>query len=104
MTEEGERFYGPGVQELLTGIREHGSVKEACAVMDLSYSKGRRILKHAEAALGYQLVERQRGGDMGGGSAKLTPAAEDFIRQYETLTDSVHAYAQERMREIFPSF
>jgi molybdenum-dependent DNA-binding transcriptional regulator ModE len=27
MTDEGERFYGPGVQDLLTGIKEQGSVK-----------------------------------------------------------------------------
>lgn len=100
-TDDGERFYGPGVQELLTGIREYRSVKEACAAMELSYSKGRRILRHAEAALGYQLVKRQQGG-AAGGSAELTPQAEQFIRHYQSLTEHINAYAMERMDEAFP--
>ena len=101
MTDEGERFYGPGVQDLLTGIKKQGSVKEACKAMDLSYSKGRSILRHAEGVLGYQLVKRQRGGAMGGGSATLTPQAEEFVRRYGMLADSVSEYVKERMKEAF---
>ena len=100
-TDDGERFYGPGVQDLLTGSREYRSVKEACAAMDLSYSKGRRILRHAEAALGYQLVKRRQGG-AAGGSAERTPQAERFIGHYQSLTDQINTYAMERMDEAFP--
>ena len=95
MTDEGESFYGPGVQTLLIAIRE------ACIAMNLSYSKGRRILKKAEAALGYQLVRRQQGGALGG-SAMITPQAELFIKRYENLTDSVNDYSKMRMNELFP--
>ena len=102
MTDEGERFYGPGVQDLLTGIKEQGSVKEACRAMDLSYSKGRSILRHAEGVLGYQLVKRQQGG-VTGGSAQLTAQAQTFMQQYQSLTDSVNAHAQKLLEEIFPS-
>lgn len=101
MTDEGESFYGPGVQTLLIAIRDNGSVKEACIAMNLSYSKGRRILKKAEAALGYQLVKRQQGGALGG-SAMITPQAELFIKRYENLTDSVNDYSKMRMNELFP--
>lgn len=101
MTDEGESFYGPGVQTLLIAIRDNGSVKEACIAMNLSYSKGRRILKKAEAALGYQLVRRQQGGALGG-SAMITPQAELFIKRYENLTDSVNDYSKMRMNELFP--
>ena len=100
MTDENERFYGPGVQDLLLGIREHGSVKDACAAMDLSYSKGRRILKHAEAVLGYPLVVRRQGGEKGG-SATLTPEAEDFMERYRHLSESVSEYAMNRRRQLF---
>lgn len=95
-----EKFYGPGVQDLLSGIRVHGSVKDACEAMGMSYSKGRRILKHAETALGYKLVERQQGG-IHGGRAFLTPEAEDFMQRYEALADSISAYAALRLREIW---
>ncbi len=100
ITDDKERFYGPGVQDLLDGIREQGSVKEACARMDLSYSKGRRILKHAEAVLGYPLVVRQQGGPSGG-SATLTPQAEDFMARYKELTDAVSEYAKQQLDKLF---
>ena len=100
MTKQNEKFFGPGVQDLLCGIRVHGSVKDACEAMDMSYSKGRRILKHAETVLGYRLVERQQGG-ASGGSAHLTPEAEAFMNRYETLTDSISAYAKTRLDEIW---
>ena len=102
MTGENEKFYGPGVQDLLSQIRTQGSVKDACVAMGMSYSKGRRILKHAEAVLGCTLVERRQGGATGG-SAYLTPDAEDFMKRYEALTESVDAYAKERLRELFPA-
>ena len=102
MKKRTEKFYGPGVQDLLSGIRVHGSVKDACEAMGMSYSKGRSILKHAEAVLGYQLVKRQQGG-VTGGSAQLTAQAEIFMQQYQSLTDSVNAHAQKLLEEIFPS-
>ena len=100
MTEEKEKFYGPGVHDLLSGIREHGSVKEACAAMGLSYSKGRRIIKHAEAVLGYPLVIRRQGG-AAGGSANLTPQADDFMARYHQLMESVSEYTQEQLQKFF---
>ena len=100
ITDQGERFYGPGVQDLLSWIREKESVKEACAAMDISYTKGRRILKHAEAVLGYPLVLRQQGG-ANGGFAHLTPQAEEFMQRYEAMNESVKAYTENRMNEIF---
>jgi molybdate transport system regulatory protein len=101
LTEEGEKFYGPGVQYLLAGIREHGSVKNACAAMDLSYSKGRNILKRAEGVLGCRLVKRQQGG-VTGGSSVLTPEAESFMERYQNLTDSINEYSGRRVEEEFP--
>ena len=100
LTRQNEKFYGPGVQELLRGVRVHGSVKDACEAMDMSYSKGRRILKHAEAVLGYKLVERHQGGP-DGGHASLTPAAEDFMSRYEALTAAVDEYTRTRLDELF---
>ena len=61
-----DRFFGPGTKDLLAGIRKTGSVQQACAQMDLSYSKGRHMIRHMEAALETTLVERTRGGAGGG--------------------------------------
>ena len=54
-----DRFFGPGTKDLLEGIRKTGSVQQACAQMDLSYSKGRHMIRHMEAALETTLVERR---------------------------------------------
>lgn len=68
-----DRFFGPGTKDLLAGIRKTGSVQQACAQMDLSYSKGRHMIRHMEAALETTLVERTPRWMPGGGSAALTP-------------------------------
>ena len=62
---------------LLEYIEATGSIQEACARMELSYSKGSRMIKKAEKQLGFRLLERRIGGSGGGGS-RLTPEAKDF--------------------------
>ena len=47
-----ERFFGPGVCELLEKIRETGSIQAAAARMEMSYTKAWKILKRAEKEMG----------------------------------------------------
>ena len=61
-----DRFFGPGVCELLERIRETGSIQAAAARMDMSYSKAWKILKHAEETMGTELITRVSGGRNGG--------------------------------------
>ena len=68
-----EKFFGPGVCELLELIDETGSVQKACARMELSYSKGSKMLKKLDQVIGISMVERWTGG-AGGGGARLTEA------------------------------
>ncbi len=95
------RFFGPGIQELLIRIDECGSVKQACQEMGLSYTKGWRILKTAETAFGFALVDRRQGGK-GGGAATLTSEARDITERYLELQQEVTAYAKERYAVHFP--
>ena len=57
-----ERFFGPGVCELLEKIRETGSIQAAAARMEMSYTKAWRILKRAEEEMGVNLISRVTGG------------------------------------------
>ncbi|MDO4615364.1 MAG: LysR family transcriptional regulator [Lachnospiraceae bacterium] len=95
------RFFGPGIQELLLRIDECGSVKQACQEMGLSYTKGWRILKTAETAFGFALVDRRQGG-RGGGAASLTQEARDITERYLRLQLEISAYAEEKFSEHFP--
>ena len=89
--EDGERFFGEGPCRLLHAIEETGSLRSAAISMGLAYTKALRIIKNAEAALGFPLTTRCVGGKSGGGST-LTPQGKEWLTKYETYRDAcVHA-------------
>ena len=94
----GRGFFGPGIAELMERIRETGSTKDACVQMGLSYTKGRRILKRAEAVLGYPLITIRHAGS-GGRATTLTEEGELFLLRYRELEADVMEYAMKRFEE-----
>lgn len=95
------RFLGPGVVELLEAIAAGGSVKQACAQMGLSYTKGWRLVHTLEAELGYTCVSRQQGG-VGGGRASLTPECRALLDRFETFSKAVDAAVDDLFAHHFP--
>ena len=86
-----EKFFGEGPCRLLHAIEETGSLRSAAISMGLAYTKALRIIKNAEAALGFPLTTRCVGGKSGGGST-LTPQGKEWLTKYETYRDAcVHA-------------
>ena len=75
-------FFGTGPAMLLNMIKQTGSVKTACQMMRLSYSKGWNILRTMEDQLGYQVIKRHKGG-IDGGHAQLTVEGEELLVKYE---------------------
>ena len=51
-----ERFFGPGICELLERIRSTGSIQAAAAEMKMSYTKAWRIINRAEKEMGVNLI------------------------------------------------
>jgi molybdate transport system regulatory protein len=81
---EGERglpFCGPGMVKLLEAIGKTGSVREAVALMGISYSKGWKLLARLEEYLQIPVVDRQQGGK-GGGKSALTPEGARFLEKH----------------------
>ena len=78
----GEKFFGPGVAQFFSLIDRYGSITDACAAMDLSYSKAHNIIKKMEKLLGRKMVLVQQGYRYGG-SAALSVAARDLIARYD---------------------
>ena len=93
----GDRFFGPGVCELLERIRESGSIQAAAARMELSYSKAWKILKRAEDELGISLITRMSGG-RNGGSSTLTEAGEEAVQDYREMEARLSSYADELLK------
>ena len=84
---EGLRF-GPGKADLLTFIRETGSITAAAATMGMSYRRAWSLVAEANRAFRSPLVELSRGGE-GGGGARLTKEGEAVLASYRALEDLV---------------
>ncbi len=89
-----EPFYGPGVQKLLTLIGQTGSLQEACIYMDISYSKGRKMIKGLEQQLGFPVVRRWTGGSGGGGSL-LTEKGRKLTKSYELMVGAIQDFTDQ---------
>lgn len=76
-----EKNFGPGTVELMDLVRQTGSLSAACKQMGMAYSKAWKMVKNAEADLGFSLMEGVRGGEHGG-STVLTSAGEEFLNRY----------------------
>ena len=63
-----EKIFGPGIAELLERVEETHSLRKATMDMGMAYSKAWRIVKTAENALGFPLLDSAVGGKGGGGA------------------------------------
>lgn len=91
---------GPGGYALFKAVDAEGSVKKACAIRGLSYSKGWKIINGVEKELGFKIIDRQQGG-AGGGEAHLTERGKKLLELYEIYYEKVAAAAKDIFNEIF---
>ena len=100
LDDNGEKFFGEGPARLLHAVEETGSLRGAAISMEMAYTKALRILKQAEAVLGYPLTTRAAGGKDGGGS-RLTPQGRAWLAQYEAYRDACIQANQQLYRQFF---
>ena len=98
-----DRFFGPGVCELLEKIRETGSIQAAAARMEMSYTKAWKILNRAEKEIGTALITRQSGG-RNGGSSTLTEPGENAVRDFREMEAELSAFADQLMERYARAF
>lgn len=95
-----QKFFGPGVAELLHGVEQRGSIRAACRDMGMAYSKAWKILNRAEEDLGFSLLNREAGGS-GGGNAQLTPQGKAFLQRYDAFVRAVQQQSDRLYDEYF---
>lgn len=88
----GEGRFGPGKAELLSHIRETGSISAAARRMGMSYRRAWTLLEAVNALTDGPAVETERGG-AGGGGARLTARGASLLQAYETLRGTLDAAA-----------
>ncbi|HLO91050.1 MAG TPA: LysR family transcriptional regulator [Lentimicrobium sp.] len=75
---------GEGKWKLLKAIRETGSLKAACEQMGFAYRQTWENLKKIETKLGFNLIEKSRGGSKGG-ETNLTKKGEMLVDFFDKL-------------------
>ena len=95
-----EECFSALTADFLEAVAESGSMLGACQIRDISYSKGWKMLKIAEAQLGIQFLERQTGGSKGGFSV-LTPEGKAFLEKFRRMEAAVQAAAEAAFEKIF---
>ena len=98
---KGELVFGPGIAELMENIQKTGSLSAACKQMGMAYSKGWKIIRRAEDALNYPLIEGVRGGP-GGGNTSLTAKGADFLARYREMESALCSDADKLFACYFP--
>ncbi len=81
--------FGPGIFQLLRTIEKCHSVRYACLLMGMSYTKGWRLIRELEEETQIQVVLRKKGGEKGGYTT-LTPKGKLILKHYEDYTKSCH--------------
>jgi len=96
----GRPVLGPGRQELLRAVEEQGFISKAARQLDLTYRKAWGQIKAMEDQLGLPLVQKQTGGQ-GGGGARLTLEGKDLLSKYSLLAHGLEEEVDEKFRMIF---
>ena len=101
LDDDGQKFFGEGPYRLMQGVEETGSLRASAQQMGMAYTKARKLLKNAEAALGFNLTMRTTGGKDGGGS-RLTPEGREWLKRYEAYRDACIQANERLYLEFFP--
>jgi len=87
-TRDAEGVFGDGKWRLLKAIETEGSLKAACEMLGISYRKAWGDLKKAEVCLNIALVEKERGGRMGG-RTDLTARGREWVKAYARFRSDI---------------
>ena len=101
LDENGEKFFGEGPVRLLRGVERTGSLRAASAEMHMAYTKALKLVKNAESALGFSLINSVTGGKSGGGSS-LTKEGKEWLERYEKYRDECIQTNHRLYLEHFP--
>lgn len=96
----GKSHLGPGAIRILELVHKTGSLSKTYEEMNISSSKGWKILKEAEEVLGFTLVESKIGG-VGGGGSQLTPKGLEFHTKYNNLLKELEIENKKIFKKYF---
>ena len=99
-TEDMKNAFGDGKWQLLKAIEQKKSLKAVCESTHRSYRKAWGDLKEAENTLDITLVDRKRGGRIGG-QTTLTAQGKQFIRSYTKFHQEIEQTVEKTLTKYF---
>ncbi|MBC7335270.1 MAG: LysR family transcriptional regulator [Clostridia bacterium] len=100
LEQDGEPVFGEGVYRLLLGVDRLGSINQAAKSLAMSYRQAWGHIQKTERRLGVRLLERQVGGEAGGG-ARLTAAGREWLEHYRRFQAEVEEAVEAAFRRNF---
>jgi len=98
--EEDERLFGDGPCEILSLVDKLGSLNQAAAEINMSYSQAWKLIKKLEKRLGFKLLHKKVGGSSGGGS-ELTDKGRLITEQFAEFRNKAEKCLGELEKEYF---
>lgn len=86
--------------ELLTAVAETGSISGAAERMGVPYRRAWEKIHEMEERLGVALLDTKTGGS-GGGGARLTQDATDYITRFLRFSEGIDVHIQGHFEEAF---
>ncbi|MBI4495816.1 MAG: LysR family transcriptional regulator [Deltaproteobacteria bacterium] len=100
LEKDGEVLMGHGKVGLLKKIGDLGSIQKAAEKSGMSYRHAWGMIRKIEKRAGFKFVETQVGGREGG-SAKLTPQGNQFLRQFSSFCQGLDDFIEKKFRSAF---
>ena len=98
--DSGKVIFGLGRYKIFEAIQNSGSIQAAAKELKMSYRAVWGRIKATEERLGKQMLIRNVGGALGGGS-KLTPFAKSLVEQFQLLHKNILAQSDDLFEEKF---
>jgi len=102
-TRDAEGVFGDGKWRLLRSIETKESLKAASESLRISYRKAWGDLKKAEECLNTALVEKQRGGNMGG-QTSLTDQGKKWVEAYAKFRGDIEKAVEKAYKKHIKEF
>ena len=97
---DGEKVFGDGPLDILHRVERTGSLRQAAAEINMSYSQAWNLMKDLEKRLGFSLLKRNVGGEKGGGS-ELTEEARELMMKFEIFRQRANQSLYSLYKKIF---
>lgn len=93
-------FFTPRLKLLLYLIADTENMRQSCTYSCIPHSQAWEMINTLEENVGYQVVERHRGGKTGG-STRLTERGQALLLAYQSFEEKLQTFAQEEFRTQF---